>query len=96
MEALLVVQIMHARLNVCQFTAVKNDSCTSCTARIIQLYLCLRTDCASQMKVEPWRTKFSVLMARERGRIGADAALGDVSKRLWAHAFDEMDDGPAR
>ena len=43
-----------------------------------------------------WRTKFSVLMARERGRIGADAALGDIPKRLWAHAFDEMDDGPAR
>ena len=35
-------------------------------------------------------------MARERGRIGADAALGDIPKRLWAHAFDEMDDGPAR
>ena len=43
-----------------------------------------------------WRTKFSVLMARERGRIGADAALGDIPKRLWAHAFDEIDDGPAR
>ena len=42
-----------------------------------------------------WRTKFSVLMARERGRIG-DAILGDIPKRLWAHAFDEMDDGPAR
>ena len=38
----------------------------------------------------------AVLMARERGRIGADAALGDIPKRLWAHAFDEMDDGPAR
>eukprot|EP01048_Picozoa_sp_COSAG05_P008121 COSAG05_NODE_604_length_8399_cov_6.936145_1_plen_81_part_10 len=29
-----------------------------------------------------WRTKFAVLMARERGRIGSDAALGDMPKRL--------------
>ena len=43
---------MHARLNVCQFTAVKNDSCIACTARIIQLYCCTRTVCASQIKVE--------------------------------------------
>ena len=51
---------------------------------------------SSEKFLSLWRTKFSVLMARERGRIGADAALGDIPKRLWAHAFDEMDDGPAR
>ena len=43
-----------------------------------------------------WRTKFVVLMARERGRIGSDAALGDMPKRLQAHSYDEMNDGPAR
>ena len=51
---------------------------------------------SSEKFLSLWRTKFSVLMARERGRIGADAALGDIPKRLWAHAFDENDDGPAR
>ena len=44
---------MHARLNVCQFTAVKNDSCIACTARIIQLYCCTRTVCAIQINIEP-------------------------------------------
>ena len=43
-----------------------------------------------------WRTKFAVLMARERGRIGSDAALGDMPKRLQAHSYDEMNEGPAR
>ena len=43
-----------------------------------------------------WRTKFAVLMARERGRIGTDAALGDMPKRLQAHSYDEMNEGPAR
>ena len=43
---------MHARLNVSQFTAVKNDSCIACTARIIQLYCCTRTVCASQINIE--------------------------------------------
>ena len=43
---------MHARLNVCQFTAVKNDSCIACTARIIHLYCCTRTVCASQINIE--------------------------------------------
>ena len=42
------------------------------------------------------RTKFAVLMARERGRIGSDAALGDMPKRLQAHSYDEMNEGPAR
>ena len=37
-----------------------------------------------------------VLMARERGRIGSDAALGDMPKRLQAHSYDEMNEGPAR
>ena len=41
-------------------------------------------------------TKFAVLMARERGRIGSDAALGDMPKRLQAHSYDEMNEGPAR
>ena len=36
------------------------------------------------------------LMARERGRIGSDAALGDMPKRLQAHSYDEMNEGPAR
>ena len=35
-------------------------------------------------------------MARERGRIGSDAALGDMPKRLQAHSYDEMNEGPAR
>ena len=43
-----------------------------------------------------WRTKFAVLMARERGRIGSDAALGDMPKRLQAHSYDEMNEGPTR
>ena len=43
-----------------------------------------------------WRTKFAVLMARERGRIGSDAAFGDMPKRLQAHSYDEMNEGPAR
>ena len=43
-----------------------------------------------------WRTKFAVLMARERGRLGSDAALGDMPKRLQAHSYDEMNEGPAR
>ena len=43
-----------------------------------------------------WRTKFAVLMARERGRIGSNAALGDMPKRLQAHSYDEMNEGPAR
>ena len=43
-----------------------------------------------------WRTKFAVLMARERERIGSDAALGDMPKRLQAHSYDEMNEGPAR
>ena len=43
-----------------------------------------------------WRTKFAVLMARERDRIGSDAALGDMPKRLQAHSYDEMNEGPAR
>ena len=43
-----------------------------------------------------WRTKFALLMARERGRIGSDAALGDMPKRLQAHSYDEMNEGPAR
>eukprot|EP01048_Picozoa_sp_COSAG05_P017983 COSAG05_NODE_2552_length_2912_cov_3.527551_4_plen_114_part_00 len=42
-----------------------------------------------------WRTKFAVLIARERGRIGSDAAL-DVPQRLQAHSYDEMNEGPAR
>ena len=46
--------------------------------------------------VDLWRTKFAVLMARERGRIGSDAALGDMPKRLQAHSYDEMNEGPAR
>ena len=43
-----------------------------------------------------WRTKFAVLMARERGRIGSDAALDDMPKRMQAHSYDEMNEGPAR
>ena len=43
-----------------------------------------------------WKGLTMVAMARERGRIGADAAPGDIPKRLWAHAFDEMDDESAR
>ena len=52
--------------------------------------------CASAKFKTLWRTKFAVLMARERGRIGSDAALGDMPKRLQAHSYDEMNEGPAR
>ena len=38
---------------------------------------------SSEKFLSLWRTKFSVLMARERGRIGADAALGDIPKRYY-------------
>ena len=50
----------------------------------------------AQSRDATWRTKFAVLMARERGRIGSDAALGDMPKRLQAHSYDEMNEGPAR
>ena len=43
-----------------------------------------------------WRTKFVVLMARERGSIGSDAALGDMPKRMQAHSYDEMNEGATR
>ena len=42
-----------------------------------------------------WKDALSVLMARERARIGLAASKGDWPRRIAAYARDEQEDGSA-
>ena len=41
---------------------------------------------------EFWKDALSVLMARERARIGLAASEGDLSRRIVAYAYDDQED----
>ena len=44
---------------------------------------------------EFWKDALSVLMARERARIGLAASEGDLSRRIVAYAYDDQEDSAA-
>ena len=50
---------------------------------------------SSQSFGEVWKDALSVLMARERARIGMAASEGDLSRRIVAYAYDEQEDSAA-
>ena len=50
---------------------------------------------SSQSFGEVWKDALSVLMARERARIGMAALEGDLSRRIVAYAYDEQEDSAA-
>ena len=50
---------------------------------------------SSQSFGEFWKDALSVLMARERARIGLAASEGDLSRRIVAYAYDDQEDSAA-
>ena len=50
---------------------------------------------ASQSFGDFWKDALSVLMARERARIGLAASKGDWPRRIAAYARDEQEDAAA-
>ena len=50
---------------------------------------------SSQSFGEFWKDALSVLMARERARIGLAASEGDLSRRIVAYAYDDQEDSTA-
>ena len=50
---------------------------------------------SSQSFGEFWKDALSVLMARERARIGLAASEGDLSRRIVAYEYDDQGDSAA-
>ena len=50
---------------------------------------------SSQSFGEFWKDALSVLMARERARIGLAASEGDLSRRIVAYAYDDQEGAAA-
>ena len=50
---------------------------------------------SSQSFGEFWKDALSVLMARERARIGLATSEGDLSRRIVAYAYDDQEDSAA-
>ena len=81
-------------------TPSRSCSSSSSERRVIQALLSILSvsslsHWSSQSFGEFWKDALSVLMARERARIGLAASEGDLSRRIVAYAYDDQEDSAA-